>query len=243
MPISFASTDAGISRQGIHRQPDRRSTRTHRSPTPSGWAAVRSFLGGRVNPAPTQRRRQLHRHDHRSRSFSIESSCLMTHPARWLIATLALLPSALLAQGVIVAPHAVFIGHATRSGSITLYNPSDQPVEVSVSFGFGYPTTDSAGSVSLELTRTRRRPGNLAPPPGSRPFPAGSRSASRNARPSASSRHPRRACRTESTGPGSSWAPRAARSRWPACPTPAPSASASRSRSVRSSRSCTGRAR
>lgn len=78
----------------------------------------------------------------------------MTHPARWLIATLALLPSALAAQGVIVAPHAVFISHATRSGSITLFNPTDQPVEVSVSFGFGYPTTDSAGSVSLELTDT-----------------------------------------------------------------------------------------
>jgi P pilus assembly chaperone PapD len=76
----------------------------------------------------------------------------MTHPTRWLTALLALTPSTALAQGVIVAPHAVYMDHATRSGSITLFNPGDQPVEVSVSFGFGYPTTDSAGAVSLDLT-------------------------------------------------------------------------------------------
>lgn len=76
----------------------------------------------------------------------------MNHPIRMLAALLALAPAALQAQGVVVAPHAVFIDHATRSGSITLYNPGEDPVEVSVSFGFGYPTTDSAGSVSVELT-------------------------------------------------------------------------------------------
>lgn len=75
----------------------------------------------------------------------------MMHPTRWLLASLALSPVAAQAQGVVVAPHAVYIDHATRSGSITLYNPGEQPVEVSVSFGFGYPTTDSAGTVSLEL--------------------------------------------------------------------------------------------
>lgn len=75
----------------------------------------------------------------------------MNHTARLLVALLTLTPAAALAQGVIVAPHAVFIDHATRAGSITLYNPGDEPVEVGVSFGFGYPTTDSAGSVGLEL--------------------------------------------------------------------------------------------
>jgi len=75
----------------------------------------------------------------------------MTTSTRWLTALLALTPAAAAAQGVIVAPHAVYIDHATRAGSITLFNPGDQPVEVSVSFGFGYPTTDSAGAVSLEL--------------------------------------------------------------------------------------------
>lgn len=75
----------------------------------------------------------------------------MNYTIRLLAALLTLIPGAAVAQGVIVAPHAVFIDHATRSGSITLYNPGEQPVEVSVSFGFGYPTTDSAGSISLEL--------------------------------------------------------------------------------------------
>jgi P pilus assembly chaperone PapD len=76
----------------------------------------------------------------------------MNHTTRVLAALLTLTPAALLAQGVIVAPTAVFIDHATRAGSITLYNPGDQPVEVSVSFGFGYPTTDSAGAIQVEVT-------------------------------------------------------------------------------------------
>lgn len=75
----------------------------------------------------------------------------MNYTTRSLAALLTLTPAAALAQGVIVAPHAVYIDHATRSGSITLYNPGDEPVEVSVSFGFGYPTTDSAGQIGLEL--------------------------------------------------------------------------------------------
>lgn len=70
---------------------------------------------------------------------------------RWLAVLPLLLPTAALAQGVVIAPHAVFIDHATRSGSITLYNPGEDPVEVTVGFGFGYPTTDSAGTVGLEL--------------------------------------------------------------------------------------------
>ena len=75
----------------------------------------------------------------------------MTQTTRWLTALLALTPTAALAQGVVVAPHAVMIDHATRSGSITLYNPGEDPVEVSVAFGFGYPTTDSAGAVGFVL--------------------------------------------------------------------------------------------
>lgn len=76
----------------------------------------------------------------------------MTFLRPWFPALLLSLPCSAWAQGVIVAPHAVFIDHATRSGSITLYNPGEDPVEVSVSFGFGYPTTDSAGSISVELS-------------------------------------------------------------------------------------------
>ena len=76
----------------------------------------------------------------------------MTTLQRWLPALLLALPCPALAQGVVVAPHAVFIDHATRAGAITLYNPGEEPVEVTVSFAFGYPTTDSAGTISVELS-------------------------------------------------------------------------------------------
>ena len=76
----------------------------------------------------------------------------MKFTKRWLTILLALSPAPLLGQGVIVAPHAVFIDHATRSGQVDLYNPGQDPVEVSVSFGFGYPTTDSAGTIMVEVT-------------------------------------------------------------------------------------------
>jgi P pilus assembly chaperone PapD len=56
---------------------------------------------------------------------------------------------ALHAQGVVVAPHAVYLDHRTRSASITLYNPGAEPTEVSIEFLFGYPVTDSAGDFTL----------------------------------------------------------------------------------------------
>src|SRR5437773_8548989 len=56
----------------------------------------------------------------------------------------------LAAQGVMVAPHAVFIDHRARSGSVLLYNPGTEPVEVAISTIFGYPTTDSTGRITLD---------------------------------------------------------------------------------------------
>lgn len=53
------------------------------------------------------------------------------------------------AQGIVVAPHAVYVDHRTRSTSITLYNPGADPVEASISFLYGYPVTDSAGHLTL----------------------------------------------------------------------------------------------
>lgn len=53
------------------------------------------------------------------------------------------------AQGVVVAPHAVYVDHRTRSASITLYNPGADPVETGISFLYGYPVTDSAGNFTL----------------------------------------------------------------------------------------------
>jgi hypothetical protein len=63
---------------------------------------------------------------------------------------LSLSAAALAAQGVMVAPHAVYIDHRARSGSVLLYNPGTEPVEVSISTLFGYPTTDSSGAIVLK---------------------------------------------------------------------------------------------
>jgi P pilus assembly chaperone PapD len=59
-------------------------------------------------------------------------------------------PVAALAQGVLVAPHSVVMDHRTRSGSLSLYNPGDDPAEVTLSTFFGYPVTDSAGEFELK---------------------------------------------------------------------------------------------
>jgi hypothetical protein len=66
-----------------------------------------------------------------------------------LAAGIGLAPFALRAQGVMVAPHAVHIDHRVRSGAVLLYNPGTAPVEVTISTLFGYPTTDSAGRITL----------------------------------------------------------------------------------------------
>ena len=66
-----------------------------------------------------------------------------------LAGMLALAGASLAAQGVMVAPHAVFIDHSRGSGSVLLYNPGTEPVEVSISTIFGYPTTDSSGNIKL----------------------------------------------------------------------------------------------
>jgi hypothetical protein len=57
--------------------------------------------------------------------------------------------ASLAAQGVMVAPHAVFIDHSQRGGSVLLYNPGTEAVEVTISTIFGYPTTDSSGNIKL----------------------------------------------------------------------------------------------
>ncbi len=66
-----------------------------------------------------------------------------------LVAALGLGAASLPAQGVMVAPHAVYIDHRVRSGSVLLYNPGTEPVEVTISTLFGYPTTDSTGAIVL----------------------------------------------------------------------------------------------
>lgn len=64
-------------------------------------------------------------------------------------AALGLGAASLHAQGVMVAPHAVYIDHRVRSGSVLLYNPGTEPVEVTISTLFGYPTTNEKGEIVL----------------------------------------------------------------------------------------------
>lgn len=66
-----------------------------------------------------------------------------------LLAALTALPRVLAAQGVLVAPHYLIMDHRTRSGSVTIYNPGNEPVEVTIGTLFGYPVTDSTGQFTL----------------------------------------------------------------------------------------------
>jgi P pilus assembly chaperone PapD len=67
-----------------------------------------------------------------------------------LLASLTFPTGSALAQGVLVAPHSIVIDHRTRSGSLSLYNPGDDPAEVMLSTFFGYPVTDSVGDFELK---------------------------------------------------------------------------------------------
>ena len=77
-----------------------------------------------------------------------------------LLAAFAFPTASALAQGVLVAPHAIVIDHRTRSGSLSLYNPGDESAEVTLSTFFGYPVTDSAGDFEL---KTVERPDPAMP--------------------------------------------------------------------------------
>lgn len=77
----------------------------------------------------------------------------MKRPLLGCLLTLVV-PVTAAAQGVVVAPHAVFMDHRTRSGSVLLYNPNTEPVEVTISLMFGYPVTDSAGGIVLHTPAT-----------------------------------------------------------------------------------------
>ena len=80
------------------------------------------------------------------------------------VALLAGLGSQADAQGVVVAPHAVYLDHRTRSASLTLYNPGAEPAEVTIFSFFGYPVTDSLGHFTLFV------PDSVAPSMPSAPW-------------------------------------------------------------------------
>ncbi|MGH7559472.1 MAG: hypothetical protein ACRENB_00475 [Gemmatimonadales bacterium] len=64
---------------------------------------------------------------------------------------LAVLAGRLPAQGVLVAPHSIFIDHRSRGGFVELYNPEARPVEVTIGTLYGYPVTDSTGQLGLHV--------------------------------------------------------------------------------------------
>jgi P pilus assembly chaperone PapD len=71
------------------------------------------------------------------------------------IAGILLLAEAVnLAAGVLVAPTVVFLSERSRTGRLTIQNPTNAPKEISVNFSFGLPTSDSLGNVYLTLQDT-----------------------------------------------------------------------------------------
>ncbi len=87
-----------------------------------------------------------------------------------LVLAAVALPAAARAQGVVIAPTAVFIDARTRTAALLLVNPNEQPVEVEVGTLFGYPVTDSTGQLVL---RTVEEPDSTLPSAAAwiRPYP------------------------------------------------------------------------
>jgi P pilus assembly chaperone PapD len=71
--------------------------------------------------------------------------------ARALFGALALIVSAAPASAIVLAPHALFIDHHTRSGILYIQNPGDDVEEVTIELEYGYPVSDSTGGVRIEL--------------------------------------------------------------------------------------------
>jgi hypothetical protein len=58
------------------------------------------------------------------------------------------------AHAVSVSPTALYIDSRTRTGVLTLYNPGTLPEEITIDFAYGFPQADSAGNVTVPLTKT-----------------------------------------------------------------------------------------
>ena len=67
-----------------------------------------------------------------------------------LFAAIMFISTRLMAS-VLVAPTVVFLGDKQRTQRMTIQNPTDAPVEVSIFFSFGIPESDSLGNITVEL--------------------------------------------------------------------------------------------
>jgi len=79
-----------------------------------------------------------------------------------VLAVLALAP--VIADAILVSPHALFVTHEQRTSEIYLVNQGDEAEEVTVEFEYGYPVTDSAGQITMRL---------IPDPPAGAPSAAG----------------------------------------------------------------------
>lgn len=70
-----------------------------------------------------------------------------------LLALGLVLAGARAAHAVSVSPTALYIDSRTRTAVLTLHNPGTLPEEVTIEFAFGYPQTDSAGNLTVPVTR------------------------------------------------------------------------------------------
>lgn len=76
------------------------------------------------------------------------------HPLRVAAAVLALACGVVRpAHAVSVSPTALYIDSRTRTGVLTLYNPGSLPEEITIDFSYGFPQADSAGNVTVALTK------------------------------------------------------------------------------------------
>ena len=53
--------------------------------------------------------------------------------------------------GVLVAPTIIFLSDKSRTGRMTVQNPTNQPKEITIKFSFCLPKSDSLGNVSVRL--------------------------------------------------------------------------------------------
>lgn len=78
----------------------------------------------------------------------------LSRPALLAAAVAVMLAAPPLLEAVLVAPHAVFMDHRTRTGELHLHNTGTRPEEITVELTFGYPAADSTGRVQVLLTDT-----------------------------------------------------------------------------------------
>lgn len=67
------------------------------------------------------------------------------------LAVVAVLALPVSLKAVLVAPHAVFMTHRTRTGQLQLHNTGTRPEEVTIELKYGYPAADSTGRVQVQL--------------------------------------------------------------------------------------------